>query len=352
MRDKVTIGVIGTGFGQLVHVPAFRSCPGCEVRAIAASRLEHAQQAAQALGVPRSTADWRELVSDPELDGLALAVPPSVQAEIALAAARAGKHLFCEKPLALNAAQAEEIAAAARQSGIVHALDFIFPEIPAWQLARESIQSSKLGRIRHAALTWRVETYAYRASVRNWKMSPESGGGTLNNFASHTFYYLEWLFGPIVKVQARLSPPGQANSGSASQVEARVDAWVDFAAGFPCAVSISADAFLGFGHRLEVYGDHGTCVLENTTADYARGFNLFLGTRESPHLDPVAVIAADAFSDGRIYPVSRIAARFVDAIRDHTKVLPGFDEGVRTQVLLDALRLADRTGTWQDVRLS
>jgi predicted dehydrogenase len=342
MRGPVTIGIVGAGFGQQVQAPAFRSLPGCEVRVICAQPLERAQQAARTLGIPKATDDWRELVADPNLPALALAVPPSVQAEIAVAAAQAGKHLFCEKPLALNVSQAQNILAAARQANIVHAMDFIFPEINAWQKARELLRSSALGRIRHAALTWRVETYAYRAKADGWKTRAASGGGTLNNFASHTFYYLEWLLGRIEKVSARLAPRD-------AEVEARVDAWIEFAAGFSGAVSIAADAFLGSGHRLEVYGDSGALVLENATTDYARGFKLSLGTRAAPRLSALETAEEGSHADGRVYPVSRIAGRFIEAIRSGQTVVPNLEDGLRVQVLLDALRLAHRSGSWQAV---
>ena len=342
MRGTVTIGIVGAGFGQQVLAPAFKSSPGSEVGAICASRLQRAQQAAQTLRIPKATDDWRELVADPDIHALALAVPPSLQAEIALAAAQAGKHLFCEKPLALNVSQAQSILTAARQSKIVHAMDFTFPEIGAWQKARELLRSPAFGRIRHVALTWRVETYAYRGRAESWKTRAASGGGTLNSFASHTFYYLEWLLGRIEKVSARLAP-------REAEVEARVDAWVEFAAGFSGAVSIAADAFLGPGHRLEVYGDAGTLVLENATADYARGFKLSLGRRVAPRLAAIAAADDDSPTDGRVYPVSRIAGRFIEAIRSGQTVIPNLEHGLRAQLLLDTLRLADRSGLWQAV---
>jgi predicted dehydrogenase len=340
MPGPVAIAIVGAGFGQQVQVPAFQSVPGCEVRAICAIRLEEAQQAAQHLAIPRATDDWRELLADPGLDALALAVPPSLQAVIALAAAQAGKHLFCEKPLALNVSQAQSIVAAARHSKIVHAIDFMFPEIAAWQKARELLASSVLGRIRHVALTWRVETYAYRAQADNWKTRAATGGGTLNNFASHTFYYLEWLLGRIERVCARLTP-------RETEVEARVDALVEFAAGFPGTISVAADAFLGPGHRLEVYGDSGTMVLENTAADYARGFKLFLGTRAAPQLTAIETVSHDSHADGRVYPVSRIAGRFIEAIRSGGNAVPSLEDGLRVQGLLDTVRLADRSESWQ-----
>ncbi|TAL05143.1 MAG: Gfo/Idh/MocA family oxidoreductase, partial [Verrucomicrobia bacterium] len=225
-----------------------------------------------------------------------------------------------------------------------HAMDFIFPEIAAWQKTRELLQSSACGRIRHIALTWRAETYSYSqgTQAQGWKRRAVDGGGTLNNFVSHTFYYLEWLFGPITKLSARLSP-------AKAEVEARVDVWAEFAAGFGGTVSVAADAFLGNGHRMEVYGDAGTLVLDNPTKDYARGFKLSLGTRTSPQLTTVETPGDNAHPDGRVYPASRIATRFVDAILGGKQIVPNLEDGLRAQVLLDAARLACETGSWQSV---
>lgn len=345
MSGTVNIGVIGTGFGQQVHVPAFRKVPNCRVQVICASRLERAQSTAHKLEIPRSTNNWREIIDDPEIHAVTLAVPPSVQGEIALAAVRAGKHVFCEKPLALNSGQAQQIVAAAEKAGVVHAMDFIFPEIAAWQKAKEIIEKSTFGPIRHIALTWRVETYSYGAGAHslNWKKKASEGGGTLNNFVSHTVYYLEWLFGRVSKVAAHFGP-------SDGEVEARVDAWVEFVAGFPGTVSVAADSFLGPGHKLEVYCDDGALVLHNPTSDYGRGFRVFTARRPAKELLPVTVSGDDNQPDGRIYPVSKIATRFIAAIKSGGSIRPGLNEGLRAQVLLDALRLAARTGSWQTVR--
>src|SRR5262249_55465344 len=143
------------------------------------------------------------------------------------------------------------------------------------------------------------------------------------------------------KVAAYLSP--------AEQVESRVDAWFEFEAGFPATASIAADAFLGSGHRLEVYGDTGTLVLENNTSDYARGFRLLLGDRTAGKLLPIEVGFEDTNKDGRIYPVSQIASRFIKAIHGGGKVVPNLAHGARVQTLIDTLRLAHRNGPWQAV---
>jgi Oxidoreductase family, NAD-binding Rossmann fold/Oxidoreductase family, C-terminal alpha/beta domain len=156
-----------------------------------------AREVASRLQIRRSLGDWREIVADPGIDALSIAVPPDLQAPIVLAAASAGKHVFREKPVATTVGQAREMLAAVEAARVVHAVDFIFPEIAAWKEARTILQSGTLGALRHVALSWRVETYTYRANRDSWKLRLEEGGGTLNTFASHSLSYLEWLFGLI-----------------------------------------------------------------------------------------------------------------------------------------------------------
>jgi predicted dehydrogenase len=341
MRRPISIGVVGIGFGRHVHVPAFRSDPRCVVVGICASGLDRAEEVAQVLNIPRAYRDGHEMTRDLDISAIAIATPPSVQPAVAVAAARAGKHLFCEKPLALDAGQAREILAEARANKVVHAVDFEFAEVEAWQKSRQLLQDGMLGKIRQVVVTWRVETYSYRTQTQSWKTQAEAGGGTLNNFASHTFYYLEWLFGPIVRLAARLTPRQGA--------ESRVDLWLEFATGFPGSASIAADAFLGPGHRLEVYGDAGSLTLENRTSDHLRGFVLRIAPRKGGRFEEIPVEKDDDNQDGRIAPVSRIVRRFVDAIVSGGEVTPGLRDGLRVQMLIDAARAADRTGAWQSV---
>jgi predicted dehydrogenase len=343
MRKPISIGVVGIGFGQQVLVPAFRSDPRCVVAGICANRFDRAQGVAKKLKIPRAYRDPGELAADPDICAIAIATPPAVQTEAGLAAARAGKHLFCEKPLALDAGRGRELLAAVQSQHVVHAIDFEFAEVDAWKQARQILREGALGGIRQVVMNWRVETYSYRAQTQSWKTRPESGGGTLNNFASHTFYYLEWLFGPIARLAARLTPREGAGA------EARADLWLEFESGFPGNAAIAADAFLGPGHRLEIYGDAGSLVLENPTFDYMRGFTLRVASRKIGQFEDLAVAQDSGNQDGRIAAVGRIVSRFLDAIERGGEVSPNLRDGLRVQVLIDAARAADRTGTWQSV---
>ena len=105
----ISIGIIGVGFGKRVHLPAFRSDSRCQVKGICAAHDDRALEVAKEFRIPRTFYRWEELVRDPEIDAVSIAVPPTLQAPIVCAAARAGKHVFCEKPLSSSLSCAREM---------------------------------------------------------------------------------------------------------------------------------------------------------------------------------------------------------------------------------------------------
>jgi predicted dehydrogenase len=329
------IGIIGLGFGSQVHVPAFRHDPRCRVTAIAGRHLEKAAFVAHRLSIATSYGDWRQIMDDRDIDAVSIAVPPSEQPTIAKAALEAGKHVFCEKPLASHVAEAARLFEAATARRLVHAMDFIFPELPLWGKARALIRGNELGEIRHAVLDWRVETYAARTKARLWKNDPRQGGGVLNNFVSHVVRNVEWLFGEIEAVSATVR-------GTRSRAETSVQATLDMEAGFPVFLSVASDAFLGHGHRLTVHGEEGTMILENRSADYASGFELSVGTRTTGSLQCIARDEPQPGVDGRVAPVARLASRFLDSILNGVAMSPNFADGLRTQLILDEMRASNQ----------
>jgi len=320
-------------------VPAFRADSRCRVVALCARTREHAARAAERLDIAHAYGDAGKMLASGEVDAVSIAVPPALQPDLVIAAAEAGKHVFCEKPLAADLPAAERTLAVVQKSGVVHAMDFLFPDIPVWQQARSLLAAGALGALRHVAVSWRVETYAFTQGLDSWKRRSAEGGGTLSNLVSHSLYYLEWLLGPVRRMAAHLTPRETAG-------EARVDAWLELASGCPVSVSVAADAFLGSGHRLEIYGDQGTLVLENRTRDYVNGFELSVGTRATGVFSTRPAEAL-AYVDGRIGAASAIVRRFVEAILSGAAVEPNLAHGLRVQHLMAAARAADRSGGWQ-----
>lgn len=341
MTLPVRIAVIGTGFGQKVHVPAFRADKRCEVVAICARTRESAARAAEEAGISQAFGDVHEMLATAQIEAVSIAVPPVFQAQLVIEAAKAGKHVFCEKPLAKDEKTAKEALAAVESAGVTHAIDFIFPELACWQKARWLLEESKLGKLRHAALTWRVETYAFAAGLDSWKTRSQEGGGAVNNFLSHSLYNLEWLLGPLVRVAAQILPRNSRNNSA-------VEAWFETESKCPVTVSIANDAFLGSGHRLEIYGDRGSLALCNPTKDYVNGFTLSVGTRENGSLTTV-LTEPDSGADGRVAAVSRIFRRFLDGITSGSLVRPNLTDGVRVQHLIARVCDADQIEKWQSV---
>ena len=340
----IRLGIVGINYGRLVHLPAFRADPRCEVVAVAGSNAERATEAAKAAGVPKGYGNWRDLVEDKDVQAIAIATMPSLQAEIAIAALKAGKPVFAEKPMASTLADARAMLQAASASGLPTGIDFNFTEIMVWHRAKAILDAGAIGRLRHIAVHWHVENYAIQMRMRNWKTVRDDGGGVLGNFISHCFHYLEWFAGPIGGLQARVSGlPGDAD------LETTVAMALQFQSGAACSLSMSCASFRGTGHHIEFFGEDGTLILHNPTADYMRGFELTYAKRPGameriPVNDPV-----DApHPDGRIAPVSRLAAKFFDAIEGGKRTAPGFAEAYRVQRLIDAAQRSHRQGQWID----
>ena len=329
MPSRLRVAVVGLGFGERVIVPAFRTDSRCEVVGLCARRYERARAAAERLQVGRAYRDWQEVIADPAVDAIAIATPPAVQAEVAIAALRSRRHLFCEKPLAATRDAAERMRDAAAAAGSANMIDFEFPEIPEWQRARELIGAGELGRVRHVVVSWHRETYASRTGESGWKTRPDEGGGALNTFVSHSFHYLEWLLGPIRSIWA--PPAGDDDSDRFVLLS------LELASGARVSLSVGTASFLGDGHAVTVYGEAGTLVLANRTDNLVAGFQLAAGTRATSRLTPVRVEPLPAAAgDERIPAVARLVGRFVTWAVDGRPSHPDFSDGLRVQTLLDA----------------
>lgn len=339
----IRLGIIGVGFGRTVLAPAFRRAGGFSVDAICASRLRRAQEAAANLGIPRACRSWRELIDDPELDAIAVALPPVLQSTVVMAALASPrpKHVFCEKPAALKAIDARRMLEAARRAGVAHMVDFEFLEIPQWARAARILRGGGLGRLRNVFVSWHIETYAQRMGIRSWKTRAADGGGALNIFVPHIFYYLESLVGRISALSARVE------RGPAARADAGVLLQLGFAGGAIGAASVTTNSPGGSGHRLEIYGERGGLILENPTADHAGGFRLWRTDRtHGMRQVRLPISARSRLDDGRILAVVPLARRFRDWIHGKRRAAPSLVEGYRVQHLIEASLRSHRTRGW------
>ena len=206
MTGKLRFGVIGAGaFAEACHVPGLLSHPGAEVVAVAGRRPERARALADRFGIPEAGSDPAELCARDDLDGIAICTPNAAHREQALLAFAYGKHVFCEKPLGLSVAEAEEMLRAAEASGRVHQVAFTYRYLHG------------IGELRRRVLAGAVgEPYLFRAHHESWdglrpgavpgwrEQRAPAGGGVLYDSGSHLFDLARFILGPIAEVKADL----------------------------------------------------------------------------------------------------------------------------------------------------
>jgi predicted dehydrogenase len=358
MDRPLHVAVIGLGFGQQVHVPAFRADSRCEVTTLCASAEAKAADVARRLGVPHASGDWRTVVASPDIDVVSIAVPPRLQPAIAIEALRQGKAVFCEKPLAADLQEARAVDDAAARSGRPNLVNFEFCQCDAWRRAAKFINSDQIGPIISVDVDWRVRTYGNRSRSDNWKSKPEEGGGALNAFVAHTFYDLERIAGSIERVQARLSKaPDDPRPGETEvALEARF-----LTGGARATVHVATDAPPPHHHRIEIVGRSGVLRLLNEGSDYIDGFRVLYGpgtgatmtvvSSQTAAFDESPLQAADGGAvtpDGRTVATSRLVRKFLNWACDGRPAHPDLADGHRVQFLIEAARRSNAERRWMD----
>ncbi len=193
--STLRVGIVGSGFGGTVHAPAYALHPRFEVVAIASPT--NAERVARERKIPNAFRSVGEMLAGVELDVVSVASPPFDHHPSVLAALAAGKHVLCEKPFALNVAQAQEMLAAAERAGTANALAFEFRYVPAVRAVKELIDNGHVGALREleVARLGRELRAANAGRARGWWFSAEKGGGVANAVMPHFFDLANHLAG-------------------------------------------------------------------------------------------------------------------------------------------------------------
>ena len=151
----VRIGIVGTGFAEKVQMPALRHVEDAEVVAVASGHRRNAERAAERFSIPRVCDDFEELTALDEVDLVVVSSPPHTHAPAVLAALRAGKHVLCEKPMALDLAEAERMVAASDEAGTLALVDHELRYNPNRRRVKELIDGGYVGEVRHVLTSYR-----------------------------------------------------------------------------------------------------------------------------------------------------------------------------------------------------
>jgi predicted dehydrogenase len=338
---KVVWGVLGAShFALAAAIPAMQRAPLVELRAIASRSLVKAQQAAQQANVTHAYGSYEQLLADPEIEAIYNPLPNDLHVPWSIAAARAGKHVLCEKPIALSAQQAQQLAQVQRETGKLVAEAFMLRYHPQWRAVIELIASGRIGQVRA------VQTaFSYSNSdLENIRNRKAAGGGALYDIGCYAINTARLIFGcepeRVVGVCAR-----DASSGC----DSLTSAILDFGVG-------QASFVVGTQHvpyqRVHVFGTRGHLELEIP-------FN-------APHDRPCKVYVDDGFvgssdftvsqsSDDRAELVPIVAGNhyvlqwqaFSEAIRNGTPIENDMASAVANMRAIDAIFRSAASERWE-----
>ena len=370
----VRIGLVGSGFMGKAHSLAYRTVGGVfrmpvqpVLELLADLTAETAAAAARDLGFARSTGDWRTLVSDPNVDVVSITTPNTLHAPVALAAIAGGKHVHCEKPLAVNAAQAREMAEAAEKAGLKTQVGFNYLKNPLLTLARDIVASGEIGEIVSFRGIHAEDYMADAATPWHFRMDPAGGGGVVADLGSHITAIARHLLGPISEVYGRLETvikqrPEAPGSSRMRTVESDdiAHAMVRFARG---CVGTLESSWLSRGRKMqiefEVVGSKGALAfsqerlnelhLYKVERDESRnGFRTIVAGPEHP---PYGAFCPAPGHQLGFNDLKTIEMRdFLLAVAGEPAKGPDFREGWEVQRVVDAVIQSSRERQW--VRLA
>jgi predicted dehydrogenase len=370
MKKKLRLGLIGSGFMGKTHVFGFAAAQrvfdlpyDVELACIADVTLAQAEAARAALGFAAATDDWRKMVEDPSIDVIDITAPNALHKEMALAAVAAGKHVYCEKPLAPLASDAREMAEAAERAGIKTQVGFNYLCNPMLSLAKEMIAADELGEIRgYRGL--HAEDYMADANGQFTFRHDPAGGGALADIGSHALATAEFLVGPITRVMGDCvtmiaSRPDGKGGTRTVETDDVGRAFLRFENG--ASGSIEGN-WIATGrkmqHDFEVYGTKGALAFSQerfnelhffSTAD-AKGRQGFRRIEAGPDHAPygrfcVAPGHQLGFNDLKAIEV----AGYLEAIAGLRPEPFNFRAGLRIQTLVETIQNSARKGAWLTV---
>ncbi|WP_041765679.1 Gfo/Idh/MocA family protein [[Leptolyngbya] sp. PCC 7376] len=360
-EQKIGIAIVGTGFGQKIHIPGFQHHHRTEVVSVYHRDAAKAQSIAAAHNIPHSGDRLEDVLSNPAVDAVAISTPPFLHYDMAKQVLEAGKHLLLEKPITLNTAEAKELYKIAAAKNLVVTPDFEFRFVPEWQMFADYLQNDFVGKKRLITINWIVVSRANPDRAWNWYALKSQGGGALGAVGSHAFDYINWLFGGVKRISGHLScaipeRPDPLDGNKLKTVDADDTCMImlELADGTPCQLNISSVTYHGRGHWVEVYGEKGSLVLGSSNLkDYVHGFTLKAG-KAGEELKEVAI--ADkykfpkSFDDGRLAPFIRVVNHFAQCIdENNSAIAPTLKEGVYSQLLMDLTHQSNDERRWLDV---
>jgi predicted dehydrogenase len=365
------VGLIGTGFMGKSHAlawnavaPVFGDVARPRLAVLAEATRELGERRAAAFGFARATDDWRDLVADPAVDVVSITAPNAFHADMAVAALEAGKHVWCEKPMAASLADAERMRAAARASGRVAALGYNYIQNPMVALMRRILDEGRLGAVNHIRIEMDEDFMADPEAPFSWKSEAASGHGALDDFAVHPLSLIRVLLGGVSRVCAHMAKPyaeRPLRGGGRRAVETHdiATALMELEGGVSGLVAVNRSAWGRKGRiAVQIFGSRGTIAydqermneLQLFTAEgpaELQGFRTILAAPCHPPYDRFIPAPGHGlgFNDLKTIECRELMRR----IAGEPSHLIDFEDGIRIERVVDAMARSAREGRWVEV---
>ena len=383
-RRSVNVGLVGYKFMGKAHSFGFKNAAAMfpEIEAVPVmkaicGRDEGAVKAAmEQYGWESFETDYRRLVARDDIDLVDISTGNNVHAEIAIAAAEAGKHVFCEKPLAMNPAEARQMLDAVKKAGVKHMVNFNYRAVPAIALAKNMIDDGLIGRVFHWRSVYLQDWIIDPGFPLVWRLDKDvAGSGSLGDLAAHSIDLALWLVGEIDEVSSNLTTfikkrpklaettGGLSARASDEQAEVTVDdsaiALVKFRNG--AVGTIEATRFAAGnrnGNRFEINGEKGAIRFNVERLNELEYFNRedpegLQGWRTINVTDGIHPYMSGWWPAGHIIGWGETfvhqVVNLMNAIARDEMPSPNFEDGLKCQYVLEAVEKSDASGRWEKV---
>ena len=380
MKKKLNVAIIGTKFMGKAHSNGWLSAPRFfdlpyepVLKMVCARDTAAAAEFAENWGYDQVEGDWRKAVESKDIDVIAICTPTYLHKEMVVAAAEAGKQIFCEKPAAMNYAEALEMAQAADKAGVLHYLNHNYRRVPAVAFAKQLIEAGTLGDIYHWRGAYLQDWIMDPAFPLIWQLQKEfAGGGPHLDLNSHSVDLARYLVGEIDSVSAMFKTfiterplpgagAGTFSAGGATATETG-EVLIDDAA-FMTAMfengalgSFNTSRFAG-GRKnhnfFEIYGSRGSIVFDLERMNEIQYYNMDDPEAVSGFRTIPTTLGAHPYASawwppahiiGYEHTFAHAVKDFVEALAENKQVEPNLWDGVKIMQVLDAATLSDREG--------
>jgi len=370
MSRTINIGLIGYGFMGRTHSNAYRQAPqffDCDVKpvlkACCARNEESIKAFAENWGYESYETDWRKLIARDDIDAIDICTPNNLHKEIAIAAAEAGKMILCEKPLAMNVAEGEEMCAAVEKAGVPNTVWYNYRRVPAVTLAKKLIDEGRLGRIFHYRANflqdWTISEDLPQGGAALWRLDAKAAGsGVTGDLLAHCIDTALWLNGGIADVNAMtetfIKERVHQETGEKQAVT------IDDACSFMChfsngSLGLFESTRYARGHKalytLEINGEHASIrwdlhdlhrleYFDHGDDSVVRGWrSVHVSDGDQPYMDHWWV---PGLQIGYEHTFIHQVADFLQSLSDGKPCGPTFRDALETQKVCDAvLKSAD-----------